>query len=51
MDQEQVDVSQHGDDQTQIAVPKQNAEVYLDPEGGYKNPEEGRAAEIAAMTK
>ena len=26
-------------------------EVYLDPEGGYSNPEMGRQAELAAMTK
>ena len=24
---------------------------YLDPEGGYADPEVGRAAELAAMTK
>ena len=26
-------------------------EYYLDPEGGYANPEAGRQAEMAAMTK
>ena len=26
-------------------------EYYLDPEGGYKDPEAGRMAELAAMTK
>lgn len=45
-----MDVS-HADDQTNMAPPKQSVDMYLDPEGGYKNPEEGRAAEIAAMTK
>ena len=29
----------------------QKKEVYLDPEGGYTNPELGRQAELAAMTK
>ena len=27
------------------------SQVYLDPEGGYPDPEAGKAAEIAAMTR
>lgn len=44
-----MDVS-HQDD-NQVIQPKPSVEVYLDPEGGYKDPAAGREAEIAAMTK
>ena len=35
--------------QPERATPKQ--QLYLDPEGGYTNPEVGRQAELAAMTR
>ena len=36
-------------DLQQTASPKKD--LYLDPEGGYTDPEQGRAAELAAMTR
>lgn len=32
-------------------VPQHVQDAYLDPEGGYPKPEEGRSAEVAAMTR
>ena len=46
------DVTPQADDQVKCTdVQQERAEVYLDPEGGYSDPEIGRQAELAAMTR